>query len=289
MCQLCDGLESVAEGDFEGLAVYFGLRGSAIILKLVAVGGDEVGAILNAEIVLLIFEAYTDLPTHLETVPGVVAVAHVLLAVAVEVNPFRFFVAIEVIFAEVGVHIILNFGYEIELEVDTNIRSDFKVVAYVEAVNEVNGHAKVDVGHLLFVLEPVAIIFKLLADFLGSEAEIKASADFHKHVFSNAEAMSVVDAETIEAAAFSLVGIGVVLVHRLVLPVVGKSNTIVAFCIGYGSAGYEHSSCQNHFFHNSVSIKDFDEYWSIYYNVSNSTYTAYVNCVCAKLNKFLRL
>lgn len=60
--------------------------------------------------------------------------------------------------------------------------------------------------------------------------------------------MGVVDAETIEAAAFGLVGTGVVLVHRVVLPVVGKSNTIVAFCIGYGSAGYEHSSCQNHFF-----------------------------------------
>lgn len=60
--------------------------------------------------------------------------------------------------------------------------------------------------------------------------------------------MSVVDAKTIEAAAFGLVGTGVILVHRIVLPVVGKSNTIVAFCIGYGSAGYEHSGCQNHFF-----------------------------------------
>ena len=59
MCQLCDGLESVAEGDFEGLAVDFGLGRAAVPFKLVAVGGDEVGAILNAEIVLLIFEAYT--------------------------------------------------------------------------------------------------------------------------------------------------------------------------------------------------------------------------------------
>lgn len=76
--------EGVAEGNLEVGGAHFVLVAN---LKFVAVGRNEVCAPLHADVILGILEATADVPAHLETVPCVVLVAHVLLAVAVDISP----------------------------------------------------------------------------------------------------------------------------------------------------------------------------------------------------------
>ncbi len=66
------GLEAVTESQAECSGVDF----SFFVLEC----GDEIGAILNAEINGLVLEANAHLPSHLEAIPSVVAAIHIILA-----------------------------------------------------------------------------------------------------------------------------------------------------------------------------------------------------------------
>lgn len=92
--------EGVAERNLEVGGAHLVL---VAILKFVAVGRDEVCAPLHADVIFGILEATADVPAHLETVPCAVLVAHVLLAVAVDISP------VSVIFSKLLIDFVIIF------------------------------------------------------------------------------------------------------------------------------------------------------------------------------------
>ncbi len=107
--------ERVGENEFEVAVADAGSQFFAIFLKFVAVSVDEVGAILNAEVERLVLEAYTNLPAHLEAVPGVFAAIHCLFTFIEAANPLAIF-----LFA-IGVFI---FGFVLRHEVEFEVYAD---------------------------------------------------------------------------------------------------------------------------------------------------------------------
>ena len=112
-------LECVTERYFHVGCVNFRLV--AVFLEIMAVSGNKVSTDLNTEIISLIVQAYTDLPSHLETVLGIVLPTHCVLTVIKHTNPF----ACLVIF---GILQIFKFGLislrEMKFEVDTYVGVD---------------------------------------------------------------------------------------------------------------------------------------------------------------------